>query len=130
MKGVGNGLGDIVTVVVTRIVIHLMIIETDTVLGQKEERKGPLEKRKAAKNILNNIGMEAGTPSRSCYGTEKENSEAKREEKFEGLNSKLLFQYNQIRTTCWKNLRFDTFVKESPPNRKFIFRNPFGASLP
>lgn len=38
-----------------------------------------------------------------------------REEKFEGLNSKLLFQYNQIRTTCWKNLRFDTFVKESPP---------------
>jgi hypothetical protein len=23
--------------------------------------------------------MEAGTPSRSCYGTEKENSEAKRE---------------------------------------------------
>jgi len=60
MRGIESGLGEIDTGVI-QMVIHLVTIEIDIVVDQKEERKDPLERKAvAAKNTQNMISREAG----------------------------------------------------------------------
>ena len=104
MKGAESSPGDIGIEVVIQIVIHPVIIEIVTVLGQKGERKNPLERKVvAAEDTQNIISIEAGILRADLDMIVIENIEKLRERNGKrGIDMKLLFPYIQNHTICGK----------------------------
>ena len=101
MKGAESGPGDIGIKALIQIVICPVIIEIVTVLGQKGERKDPLERKAVAAEDTQNISIEAGILRPDLDMIVRRNMEKPRERNGKrGIDMKLLFPYIPNLTIC------------------------------